>query len=199
MFYYFDDEKLLIELCVDHGILTLPLYKTILGVGGASNPIFSTGYTLLFTLREMKDERTISGEMMRRGERLSPPEQIICLFSGSTGAYAEADHTTFDEIKCSMQVCKSVISILKCDLLIIDDMGLKSLPDRAGEILFELIMRRYELRSTIMTSNRPIEDWGKLIGDVATAGAILDRLLQNAMVIPFKGRSYRLRKAAGEL
>ena len=88
---------------------------------------------------------------------------------------------------------------LKCDLLIIDDMGLKSLPDRAGEILFELIMRRYELRSTIMTSNRPIEDWGKLIGDVATAGAILDRLLQNAMVIPFKGRSYRLRKAAGEL
>lgn len=112
VFYYFDDEKLLIELCVDHGILTLPLYKTILGVGGASNPIFSTGYTLLFTLREMKDERTISGEMMRRGERLSPPEQIICLFSGSTGAYAEADHTTFDEIKCSMQVCKSVISIL---------------------------------------------------------------------------------------
>jgi len=55
-----------------------------------------------------------------------------------------------------------------------------------------VIMRRYELRSTLMTSNRPIEDWGKLIGDVPTAGAILDRLLQHAQIIPFKGKSYRL-------
>jgi len=82
---------------------------------------------------------------------------------------------------------------LKPDLLIIDDMGLKQLPARAGEHLFEVIMRRYELRSTLMTSNRPIEDWGHLIGDVPAAGAILDRLLQSAEIIPFKGRSYRLR------
>ena len=54
-------------------------------------------------------------------------------------------------------------------------------------------MRRYELRSTLMTSNRPIEDWGHLIGDVPAAGAILDRLLQGTEVIPFKGRSCRLR------
>ena len=81
---------------------------------------------------------------------------------------------------------------LKTDLLIIDDMGLKQLPNRAGEYLFEIIMRRYEVRSTIMTSNRPIEDWGKLIGDVPTAGAILDCLLQHAEIIPFKGKSYRL-------
>jgi DNA replication protein DnaC len=85
---------------------------------------------------------------------------------------------------------------LKPDLLIIDDMGLKQLPARAGEHLFELIMRRYELRSTLMTSNRPIEDWGHLIGDVPAAGAILDRLLQSAEIIPFKGRSYRLRNSA---
>ena len=84
---------------------------------------------------------------------------------------------------------------LKCELLIIDDMGLKSLPERAGEYLFEIIMRRYELKATMMTSNRPIEDWGNLIGDVPTAGAILDRLLQNAQIIPFKGKSYRLRRS----
>jgi DNA replication protein DnaC len=82
---------------------------------------------------------------------------------------------------------------LKPDLLIIDDMGLKQLPKRAGEHLFEVIMRRYEVRSTIMTSNRPIEDWGQLIGDIPTAGAILDRLLSDAEIIPFKGHSYRLR------
>ena len=55
---------------------------------------------------------------------------------------------------------------LKSDLLIIDDMGLKILPPKSGEILLEIIMRRYENRSTIMTSNRPIEEWGKLLSDV---------------------------------
>jgi DNA replication protein DnaC len=88
---------------------------------------------------------------------------------------------------------KRLTKYLKPDLLIIDDMGLKQLPGRAGEHLFEVIMRRYELRSTLMTSNRPIEDWGHLIGDVPAAGAILDRLLQSAEIIPFKGHSYRLR------
>lgn len=92
----------------------------------------------------------------------------------------------------SLKPDSSLNKFLKCDLLIIDDMGLKQLPNKAGEYLFEIIMRRYELRSTVMTSNRPIEDWGKLIGDVPTAGAILDRLLQHAQMIPFKGRSYRL-------
>jgi len=50
---------------------------------------------------------------------------------------------------------------LKPNLLIIDDMGLKQLPKHAGEYLLEVIIRRYETRATIMTSNRPIEDWGK--------------------------------------
>jgi len=87
---------------------------------------------------------------------------------------------------------------LKPDLLIIDDMGLKHLPPRAGEYLFEVIMRRYENRSTIMTSNRPIEEWGKLIGDVPSATAILDRFLHHAEIINIKGKSYRLKDRAQE-
>lgn len=82
---------------------------------------------------------------------------------------------------------------LKPDLLILDDMGMKQLPKRSGEFLFEIIMRRHELRSTIMTSNRPLEDWGKLIGDVPAATAILDRFLQDAELIQITGKSYRLR------
>ncbi len=78
--------------------------------------------------------------------------------------------------------------------LIIDDMGMKQLPRRSGEVLFEIIMRRYETRSTMMTSNRPLEDWGKLIGDVPSATAILDRFLHHAEVLTFTGKSYRLRK-----
>jgi DNA replication protein DnaC len=82
---------------------------------------------------------------------------------------------------------------LKPDLLIIDDMGLKALPKHSGEYLLEVVMRRYENRSTIMTSNRPIEDWGKLLADVPTAGAILDRFLHHAQTIAITGRSYRLK------
>ena len=85
---------------------------------------------------------------------------------------------------------------LKCDLLIIDDMGVKQLPPKSGEYLFEIIMRRYELRSTLMTSNRPLEEWGKLIGDVPAATAILDRFLHHANVIKIKGKSYRMKDAA---
>ena len=64
------------------------------------------------------------------------------------------------------------------------------------EILLELIMRRYENRSTMMTSNRPIEEWGKLLSDVPAASAILDRLLHHAEIIPINGRSYRLQPKA---
>jgi len=82
---------------------------------------------------------------------------------------------------------------LKCDLLIIDDMGMKQLPARSGEYLFEIILRRYEKRSTVMTSNRPLEEWGKLIGDVPAATAILDRFLHHAEIIQITGKSYRIK------
>ena len=82
---------------------------------------------------------------------------------------------------------------LRPDLLILDDMGIKTLKKRGGEFLFEIIMRRHEVRSTIMTTNRPLEDWGKLIGDVPAATAILDRFLQHADLITITGKSYRLR------
>jgi DNA replication protein DnaC len=88
---------------------------------------------------------------------------------------------------------KIMVRYLKPDLLILDDMGMKQLPKRSGEYLFEIIMRRHELRSTMMTSNRPLEDWGKLIGDVPAATAILDRLLASAEILQITGKSYRLR------
>ena len=87
---------------------------------------------------------------------------------------------------------------LKPDLLIVDDMEIKQLPKRSGEYLFEIIMRRYETKSTMMTSNRPLEDWGKLIGDVPSATAILDRFLHHAEILTITGRSYRLKDHAGK-
>ena len=76
-------------------------------------------------------------------------------------------------------------------LLIIDDLGMRKLPHTAAEDLLELIMRRYERASTLLTSNRPVDDWGKLLGDTAAVTALLDRLLHHAHVIKCGPRSWR--------
>jgi DNA replication protein DnaC len=88
--------------------------------------------------------------------------------------------------------------LLAPDLLILDDLGMKKLPADRAEELLEIIMRRYEKSSTIMTSNRPMEDWPKLIGDAATTSAILDRLMHHAVLVSFNGKSYRLHETCVE-
>ena len=87
---------------------------------------------------------------------------------------------------------------LKPDLLIIDDMGMKALPRHGAELLLEIIVRRNGLRSTLMTTNRPLDAWGELLGDLPSAGAILDRLLHHAEIIAIEGRSHRLAQRAAE-
>src|SRR6266542_4096254 len=81
-------------------------------------------------------------------------------------------------------------------LLIIDDLGMRKLPATAAEDLLELVMRRYERASTLITSNRPVEDWGKLLGDVAAVTAALDRVLHHAHVLKCGPRSWRMRHHA---
>jgi DNA replication protein DnaC len=76
-------------------------------------------------------------------------------------------------------------------LLIVDDLGMRKLPHTAAEDLLELIMRRYERASTMLTSNRPVDDWGKLLGDTAAVTALLDRLLHHAHVLKCGPRSWR--------
>ena len=81
-------------------------------------------------------------------------------------------------------------------LLIIDNFGMRKLPHTAAEDLLEIIMRRYERFSTLLTSNRPVEDWGKLLGDVAAVSAMLDRLLHHGHVLKCGPRSWRTKTAA---
>jgi len=76
-------------------------------------------------------------------------------------------------------------------LLIVDELGMRKLPHTAAEDLLELVMRRYERASTILTSNRPVDDWGKLLGDNAAVTALLDRLLHHAHVLKCGPRSWR--------
>jgi DNA replication protein DnaC len=79
-------------------------------------------------------------------------------------------------------------------LLIVDDLGMRKLPGTAAEDLLEIVMRRYERASTLFTSNRPVEDWGKLLGDAAAVSAMLDRLLHHAHVLKCGPRSWRTQK-----
>src|SRR5437879_4372598 len=76
-------------------------------------------------------------------------------------------------------------------LLIIDDLGMRKLPPTAAEELLEIVMRRYERASTLLTSNRPVDDWGKLLGDTAAVTAMLDRLLHHGHVRKCGPRSWR--------
>ena len=80
---------------------------------------------------------------------------------------------------------------LKPDLLIIEDFAAKHLPQHSGEYLLEIVIRRYEKKSILINSNRPLEDWGKLFQDVPVATAILDRVLHRCHIVPFVGRSKR--------
>ena len=78
--------------------------------------------------------------------------------------------------------------------MIIDEFGMKNLKATASEDLLEIFHRRYHQGATIIATNRPIEDWGKILGDHAATSAILDRFLDNVHIIKITGRSYRLKK-----
>jgi DNA replication protein DnaC len=82
-------------------------------------------------------------------------------------------------------------SVATVPLLIVDDFGMRKLPHTAAEDLLEIVMRRYERFSTLLTSNRPVEDWGKLLGDVAAVSSMLDRLLHHGHVLKCGPRSWR--------
>jgi len=86
-------------------------------------------------------------------------------------------------------------SLAAVPLLIIDDFGMRKLPLTAAEDLLEIVMRRYERASTLLTSNRPVEDWGKLLGDAAAVTAMLDRILHHGHVLKCGPKSWRTKAA----
>jgi DNA replication protein DnaC len=89
-------------------------------------------------------------------------------------------------------------SLASVPLLIIDDLGMRKLPLTAAEDLLEIVMRRYQRASTLVTSNRPVDDWGKLLGDATAVSAMLDRLLHNGHVLKCGPRSWRTKTGASE-
>lgn len=85
------------------------------------------------------------------------------------------------------------------DLLLVDDLFLRKLPTHAGDELADVLMARYEKASTILTSNRPLDDWTRLLGDVVVVTPLLDRLMHHGHLLKFEGKSWRLKEAAARI
>jgi DNA replication protein DnaC len=79
---------------------------------------------------------------------------------------------------------------------LIDDLFLRRLPPNAGDELADVLMSRYEKSSVVITSNRGVDDWGKLLGDVVVVAPLLDRIMHHGRLLKFEGKSYRLKEAA---
>jgi DNA replication protein DnaC len=112
--------------------------------------------------------------------------------------YREA-HQLIDEINLARDdgtIRKYRHYLKNVDLLVIDDLFLKVLPPNAGEVLTDILMSRYERHSSIITSNRSVDDWGKLLGDVVIVAPLLDRLYHHGHMLRFEGKSWRLHEAA---
>jgi DNA replication protein DnaC len=117
---------------------------------------------------------------------------------GHTVMYREA-HVLVGEINEARELGdhrKYQAQLKSAELLIIDDLFLRKLPANAGDELADVLMSRYEKASTIITSNRVVDDWGKLLGDAVVVTPLLDRLMHRGHLLKFEGKSWRLKEAA---
>lgn len=89
---------------------------------------------------------------------------------------------------------KKLEEYLKPDLLILDELGYRSMVEKTVEDVFEIVSRRYEKGSIIITSNRSISEWDKVFIDKTLTTAVVDRLMHHCQVIEIKGESYRFKK-----
>jgi DNA replication protein DnaC len=119
---------------------------------------------------------------------------VAAIQAGHTALYRSAFDLAQDmaEAEATGTRKEIVANLCKVDLLVLEDLGMKHLPPTAAEDLLEIFVRRYEKGAIILTTNRPLEDWGQVLGDTAAAGAILDRFLHHAEVIRLQGKSYRM-------
>jgi DNA replication protein DnaC len=81
------------------------------------------------------------------------------------------------------------------DLLVIDEVGYLSYSNRHADLLFELVSRRYENKSTLITTNRPFAEWREVFPNAACVVSLVDRLVHNAEILVIEGESYRLKEA----
>jgi DNA replication protein DnaC len=126
---------------------------------------------------------------------------LLAVNRGYKVLYREAHQLIEDihEARELGEIRKLRAQLKSTQLLVIDDLFLRKLPVGAGDELADVLMSRYEKASTIITSNRPLDDWAKLLGDVVVVGPLLDRLMHHGHLLKFDGKSWRLKEAAARV
>ena len=173
---------------------------------------FDWAYNPRVPKREMLELATLKFIAAREGALLIGPPGVgkshaakalahLAVQRGYKVFYREA-HVLIEEINEARElgeIRKYRAQMKAAELLVIDDLFLRKLPANAGDELADVIMGRYEKLSTIITSNRPVDDWAKLLGDIVVVTPLLDRLMHHGHLLKFDGKSWRLKEAAARV
>ncbi len=152
----------------------------------------------LATLRfvEQKANILFIGQPCTGKTHLSVALAIAALGQGKTVLFSSVWEMigTLQQSRADLSFDKKIQTYLKPDLLILDELGYRSMAESTVEDFFEIVSRRYEKGSIIITSNRPVHEWDKVFIDKTLTTAVVDRLMHHCSVIEIKGESYRFKK-----
>ena len=182
----------------------LPERKTLQDIDWSYNPKLPKRALLELATLAFIDAKENVLLIGRPGTGKSHAAKALALSAVQRGfkvLYREA-HTLIEEIHLARElgeIKKYRSQLQAAEVLIIDDLFLRRLPQSAGEELADVLMSRYEKLSTIVTSNRPVEDWATLLGDVVIVTPLLDRLMHHGHLLKFEGKSWRLKESAARL
>ena len=182
----------------------LPERKTLAELDWSYNPRLPKRDLLeLGTLKfiDAREDVLLIGQPGTGKSHVAKALALLAVERGHKVLYREAQHLIEDitEARELGTIRKLRAQLQKTELLVIDDLFLRRLPPNAGDELADVLMSRYEKGSTMISSNRVIDDWAKLLGDVVVVTPLLDRLMHHGHLLKFEGKSWRLREAASRL
>ena len=104
--------------------------------------------------------------------------------------------TSLEEAQQAGRLSQRMKTLIFPRLLIVDEIGYLPITPTGAMLFFQLMSRRYETASTVLTSNKSFEEWGEIFGDDVMAGALIDRLVHHCHIVNIRGNSYRMRQHA---
>ena len=187
-----------------HTLSGLPDRKDLQGFDWSYNPRLPKRDVLeLATLKflDAKEDVLVIGPPGTGKSHIAKALATTAVGRGYKVLYREAHQLIEDitEARELGEIRKLRAQIAGADLLLVDDLFLRKLPAAAGDELADVLMSRYEKATTLITSNRPFEDWARLLGDVVLVTPLLDRLMHHGHLLKFDGKSWRLKEAAARV